>query len=130
MWIEPWKREDWVISGAGLRYLNWAFWAQIPFFLALPFLTYCVYVAFQGRSTPLAYLPTRILLGIAGGICAIGGIILDDAMQVFQRTRYNAGELTSKMGRVTLRFGFFFGSAIYYWYFYRPRMLESRFREH
>jgi hypothetical protein len=129
MWITPWNREDWVISAVGFRYLNRVLWAQIPFILALPFLIYCGYLALQGKTTPLTNLPMQVFCGLAGGICALSGLILDNAMQVFQRSLNDIGESTNRLGQITLKFRVFFGSAIYYWFFYRPKMLESGFRK-
>jgi len=127
MWVEPWKREGWVISRAGLRYLWCAFWGQIPFFLACPLLIYWGEHSYLGRATPLESFPIRVLFGLMGGAFAISAFALDDAMKVFRRNRENSGETPGRIWRIILVFGIFGGSAAYFWFVYRTRMQEAGF---
>jgi uncharacterized protein YneF (UPF0154 family) len=125
MWIEPWKREKWVISRAAARWLQCAFWGITLFFLLCPFLIYWAYLSYLGRPTPLARFSVRLLIGLIGGIFALSDFMLDDAMKVFSQSRDRAGEPLSKLWRIALLLGFFGGSAADFWFVYRTQMQKQ-----
>lgn len=127
MWIEPWKREEWVISRSGARWLPCAFWGQIPLILLSPFLAYWSYLSLLGRPTPLAGHPMQVLCGLIGGVGVFCAFMLEDAMQVFDRGRDYPAKLHKKFWRTIVKFRIFPGPALYFWFIYRSQMKESGF---
>lgn len=127
MWVEPWKREDWVISRAGARWLQCAFWGEIPLVLLSPFLGYWSYLSFFGRPTPLVSHPIQVLCGLVGAVGVFCAFMLEDAMQVFDRVQDNSGKLHMKFWQTIVKFRILPGPALYFWLIYRRQMKESGF---
>jgi hypothetical protein len=122
--MEPWKREDWVVSRTGFRVLNVTFLAE---FVGVFVLLSISVLLLAGKPAIPTYLPLRILLSLVGGIGALSSLILSDAMKAFGNNRRRIGERTTNLWRIGWILPIFGPPLLYFLLVYRPKMKESGF---
>ena len=125
MFPNSWVSGPALATGRVDRYLRWAAWAEWAMFLAGLFAFYCWYLQLRGRASPLQYSTVRIVLAAFGGVGALSGIYLKEAMRNFWRDHDSSPEGLKRLWNWIMVLFVIFGSSAYYHLVYRPQIQKD-----